>query len=138
MADGIVCQTFWGSHGCDLLDGHDGNHLCLAPAGPCSEYDQDGRVRYQLTDEAWSEWFPPDPEPPTLRDCDICGRDFPPGDSRYALTTRPSDPSEVVCVMWACPECGDKAGFVTEAEAERRFAEGYYGRQAAFLTIPVG
>lgn len=23
------CNTFWGSHGCDLPSGHGGNHTCL-------------------------------------------------------------------------------------------------------------
>lgn len=24
-----LCNTFWGSHGCDLPPGHDGNHKCI-------------------------------------------------------------------------------------------------------------
>lgn len=32
-----VCPYCWGSHGCDLLDGHDGDHECRSSlAGPCS------------------------------------------------------------------------------------------------------
>ena len=31
------CGTFWGSHGCDLAAGHEGQHICghYDPDGPC-------------------------------------------------------------------------------------------------------
>jgi hypothetical protein len=59
------CDTYWGSHGCDLSLGHEGLHIC----GDCSEFEflvppgledfdtGQGRVRYQYEDESWSGWF---------------------------------------------------------------------------------
>lgn len=60
------CGTYWGSHGCDLAAGHEGNHLCGStdPDGLCSENDG-SRVRYMQFDTAdsdevgeWGEWSP--------------------------------------------------------------------------------
>lgn len=33
----IFCDTFWGSHGCDLVKGHEGPHLCIGT------YSDDGK-----------------------------------------------------------------------------------------------
>lgn len=54
-----LCPTFWGSHGCDLPEGHGGNHLCGVgdPDGLCSEHDGQ-RVRYLVSDDTWSAWAP--------------------------------------------------------------------------------
>lgn len=42
-----MCDYWWGTHGCDLSEGHEGHHRCLE--GPydqlCSEYDG-VRVRF--------------------------------------------------------------------------------------------
>jgi hypothetical protein len=35
-ADDLVCQIFWGSHGCSRPGGHPGLHLCGDPSDPCS------------------------------------------------------------------------------------------------------
>jgi hypothetical protein len=56
------CDTYWGSHGCDLPAGHPGDrHVCGTRDcdGPCSEW-QDGNVRFYYEDGSMS---PPLPTP---------------------------------------------------------------------------
>lgn len=43
------CDVYWGSHGCSLKRGHEGNHRCLSEDGAeitgtdvCSEVDRNG------------------------------------------------------------------------------------------------
>lgn len=59
--DGVrLCDTFWGTHACDLNQGHDGQHECWQNGEPpCSQYDRaNQRARYWLDDEGkWSEWM---------------------------------------------------------------------------------
>lgn len=62
------CNLFWGSHGCDLPEGHEGDHTCGSrdPEGICSQFrfvhpdSMKGEVRfYYLTDpRTWGEWKP--------------------------------------------------------------------------------
>lgn len=43
--DNEVCQVIWGSHACDLLPGHDGDHVCQSDPDddePCTQVAQDG------------------------------------------------------------------------------------------------
>jgi len=63
----MSCDTFWGSHGCDLESGHEGVHVCGSrdPEGVCSQMrktDEVGhgevRFRYYGTDRKWGEWTP--------------------------------------------------------------------------------
>ena len=64
------CNVFWGSHGCDLEDGHDDPHFC-DPDDPCSQFtetgtqgpfddssfaDVEGKVRYSYGDKTHEEW----------------------------------------------------------------------------------
>lgn len=56
------CDTFWGGHGCDLPDGHDGPHICDAdePDGPCSEVSfEDGQwvLRFWLLDDDGTDYL---------------------------------------------------------------------------------
>lgn len=37
----MKCPVFWGSHGCDLERGHDGQHLCRACCFPESDLHMD-------------------------------------------------------------------------------------------------
>jgi len=55
------CDTFWGSHGCDLPPGHDGPHVCGAldgSLGLCSRAEgqagEDGTVRFWNGDD-WDD-----------------------------------------------------------------------------------
>jgi hypothetical protein len=43
-------------------------------------------------------------------ECDYCEAEFPMQDRWVAAMRRPSDPSELVAVMWACPPCGEANG----------------------------
>lgn len=69
----VVCNFFWGSHGCDLDNGHAGPvHQCRiywtnedesVTIEPCCEYDEasveEVRIRhYYSTDEGWGSWGP--------------------------------------------------------------------------------
>lgn len=50
-----LCNTFWGSHGCDRPRGHDGPHICGSESkdGPCSQVSyEDGEwvLRYWYID----------------------------------------------------------------------------------------
>lgn len=72
--------------------------------------------------------------------CDLCDAETP-FRTRWAhLTLRPSDPTEVVATIWACPPCGASNGLMSVDEAERLFEEDYaavrdrWGSLAAFLT----
>ena len=57
MTNKPYCNFFWGSHGCDLPPGHEGNHLCGLLDGPCSRHDG-ARVQYHLVGGDWdTEWF---------------------------------------------------------------------------------
>lgn len=40
------CRVYWGSHGCWLERGHDGEHLC-----PCT-FDEDGKLLPHMDDPA--------------------------------------------------------------------------------------
>lgn len=72
------CQTFWGSHGCNLPAGHTGIHVCLVHEWvdedaelpndprtgvealviqPCSIFDGK-KARYSTNDTTWSETYP--------------------------------------------------------------------------------
>lgn len=68
------CNTFWGSHGCDLPYGHDGPCICGSrdPDGLCTQYEPGVGVRfYHLGDElygfggAWGDNALPQPPLPT-------------------------------------------------------------------------
>lgn len=50
-----TCDWWWGSHACDLMDGHEGAHRCNdGPNGhACSEFDG-SRVRFADS----NEWLP--------------------------------------------------------------------------------
>ena len=37
--------------------------------------------------------------------CDLCDKPLPPEDRIVSRRPRPSDPSEMVAIMWACEEC---------------------------------
>lgn len=49
----------------------------------------------------------PVPVKTSLDTCDFCRAEFPRSESVYVCTARPSDPSEVVCVLVSCggPSC---------------------------------
>lgn len=59
-----VCDTFWGSHGCDKPAGHAEVHQCGEAGDYCSQMIQlgpkDAAVRYAYDDDGsdWSEWLP--------------------------------------------------------------------------------
>ena len=42
--------------------------------------------------------------------CDICDREFTHQFRHEARTARPSDPSDMACVMWTCPFCAPSVG----------------------------
>ena len=78
----------------------------------------------------------------TTFECDFCQAQVPLKDKHYALQARPSDPSEIVAVMWGCPDCGKKHGLAGPAELkgiEDDFdTKGYTtfcGPKSIFLTI---
>lgn len=65
----MKCDFYWGSHGCDLEEGHEGViHECGRddPEGICSQHNEETsewRFAYPLTDapvaredHEWSEW----------------------------------------------------------------------------------
>lgn len=52
------CWTYWGSHGCNLADGHPLPHRCADdPDDPCSEHTGQA-VRFHHGDDKWSDWMP--------------------------------------------------------------------------------
>jgi hypothetical protein len=55
--------------------------------------------------------------------CDHCEQDAPINARWAALTPRPSDPSELVAVMWFCADCGPRWGADEVSEVERLFDE---------------
>lgn len=63
--------------------------------------------------------------------CDICDKEFPPQDRRYVIQPRPSDPTELVAVMWTCPTCAPQMGALTGEECEAYREEHGY----VFLSI---
>jgi len=48
-----LCDTFWGSHGCDLEAGHKGSHQCF---GCCDAWEVDGAAWIQLLGEEPHEY----------------------------------------------------------------------------------
>ena len=44
-----------------------------------------------------------------MAECDVCDKQIE-GERWEARTTRPSDPTDMCCVMWACADCGPKLG----------------------------
>ncbi len=48
-----TCEVCWGSHGCGLDAGHDGDHACIEPGEdePCCTVDQSG------VDPSGFQWF---------------------------------------------------------------------------------
>ena len=65
MAHGVSCHTYWGSHGCALVAGHDGPHVCGEgeEAWFVADSEFDGtyaRLReFDVDDEpvGWSDWM---------------------------------------------------------------------------------
>lgn len=60
-----------------------------------------------------------------MEHCDFCDGTFDMQDRRVVAQRRPSDPTEIVAVMWACPGCGDEhnlptADALVNAVEERR------------------
>ena len=56
--------------------------------------------------------------------CDFCDAEFAEADRRVAHDRRPSDPTEVVALMWACPPCGTSLELPTPAELHRQLEAG--------------
>lgn len=53
-----MCNWYWGSHGCDLEDGHSGHHLCGSPEDPCSKHSG-YMVKYHFVGGDWdTKWYP--------------------------------------------------------------------------------
>jgi hypothetical protein len=50
--------------------------------------------------------------------CDTCGVTFATSERHVAIQPRPSDPSELCAVMWACPPCGRELGWPTPEDVE--------------------
>lgn len=72
--------------------------------------------------------------------CDQCDQSAPMSARWAALTPRPSDPSEIVAVMWFCADCGQRWGADEVAEVERLFDEDMdsvwerWGERVCFLS----
>lgn len=60
---GPICDTYWGSHGCDLAPGHDGPHQCGLSGDVCSQArlmpDGTTQVRHLYVDppRRWGHWY---------------------------------------------------------------------------------
>ena len=48
-----------------------------------------------------------------MTECDYCEAEFNHADRWVAALRRPSDPTELVAVMWACPPCGEANGLTS-------------------------
>jgi len=56
--------------------------------------------------------------------CDFCEAEYATDDRHVVATRRPSDPAELVAIMWACPTCGDEQGLPTPAELHEQVEAG--------------
>lgn len=60
------CPICWGSHGCSLPRGHEGDHVCGGELGCDDRVGQDGRDAsgfqwYLYGDLSWPDWTPDPP-----------------------------------------------------------------------------
>lgn len=73
-------------------------------------------------------------------ECDTCKVKFPLRDRWAHLTPRPSDPTELVAVMWLCDTCGEREGGWEVRKVDRMFdeelarAREIWGDRVIFLT----
>lgn len=69
--------------------------------------------------------------------CDYCEVEFDLGDRHVAALPRPSDPSEIVAVMWACPSCGVTEKLPTAKAVIEAVESGkeWDGRRYLFVTV---
>lgn len=63
--------------------------------------------------------------------CDCCEKKTVAKNKRYLLNTRPSDPTELVAIMWTCPKCASSVGAMTVKACEKYREENGY----LFLTL---
>jgi predicted RNA-binding Zn-ribbon protein involved in translation (DUF1610 family) len=72
--------------------------------------------------------------------CDSCNAESPYRERYAHLTLRPSDPSELVAVMFLCSACGEAEGAWEVREVERMFDDDLkkvweiWGSKVIFLT----
>jgi hypothetical protein len=59
-------------------------------------------------------------------DCDYCDKPVPMQDRYVAATPRPSDPTELVAVLWTCGPCG-RAGKLTSPQEIEAISDGITG-----------
>lgn len=57
-------------------------------------------------------------------ECDFCGKEFEMALRHCVALPRPSDPQELVAVMWACPTCGIKEKLPTASALGKAVEEG--------------
>ena len=69
--------------------------------------------------------------------CDRCEIEFKMEERHVSALPRPSNPSEIVAVLWYCPECGKKDGLPTAKEIVEAVEEGkeVNGRKYLFVTV---
>jgi predicted RNA-binding Zn-ribbon protein involved in translation (DUF1610 family) len=74
-----------------------------------------------------------------MDNCDECGKEFPIADRYVAVKERPSDPRELVAVMWFCPECGKEQGLQTAGQVTEAVEKGKllnsFGKPFLFATV---
>lgn len=66
--------------------------------------------------------------------CDLCDKPFPTEQRRVHYQPRPSDPTELVATMWACPRCAQGTDWPTPAQLS---AEVEAGRHPGVLFVTV-
>jgi len=67
-------------------------------------------------------------------DCDFCGQEFSTAERHVVTQRRPSDPTDLVSTMWACPDCGAKNNLPSVQQVWTDFENGEY-KGILFLSI---
>ena len=71
---------------------------------------------------------------PRTTTCDFCDTRFPVSERRVVALPRPSDPSELVAVMWGCGSCEHSRDLPTPVEIEQQVESGER-EGIAFVTV---
>jgi hypothetical protein len=58
--------------------------------------------------------------------CDGCNKTYDRNERHVVARPRPSDPRELVAVMWFCPECGEQQGLPSAEQVTLDVENGKY------------
>ena len=70
-------------------------------------------------------------------ECDFCGAEFPYGKRHVVALPRPTNPAELVAVLWGCGQCVESAQLPTAVEVHDSVVDTgqWQGQPYLFVTL---